>query len=85
MSWLYSEILVVLTNYQLISRASSDWYGLFPGPEYKSVSLDTHEYQCFGGYWNGLADKDEGWGLHLDASCNFHQQVGRLERVTELS
>jgi len=67
-------------------RASSDFYGMFGEPEYHSVSLDTHEYQCFGAYWNELAEKPEGWGTHLTHSCNFYQQFSsvQLVRVVEL-
>ena len=56
---------------------------MFAEPEYKSVSVDTHEYQCFGAYWNGLADVPEGWGAHLDASCKFHEQV-RISLITQI-
>ena len=27
--------------------------------------------QCFGGYWNDMADNPAGWSAHLDASCNY--------------
>ena len=27
--------------------------------------------QCFGGYWNDLADRPEGWETHLEASCKL--------------
>jgi hypothetical protein len=56
-------------------RAGSDFYGLFAEPEYTSVSLDTHVYQCFGEYWNQQAEVPEGWGAHLDASCKHHEEV----------
>jgi hypothetical protein len=41
--------------------------------------MDTHVYQCFGDYWNGLADKPEGWGAHLDASCAYHTEVKKRQ------
>lgn len=63
-------------------RATSDFHGYMPEPDFQSVSLDTHNYQCFGGYWNGLAEKPEGWGAHLDASCNYHTEVAALTLPT---
>ena len=36
--------------------------------ENEGVSLDWHEYQCFGDYWNQLADQSEGWSKHLEAA-----------------
>ena len=35
------------------------------------VGLDWHEYQCFGDYWNHLADLPEGWGKHLEAARSW--------------
>ena len=42
---------------------------------YENVLLDYHEYQCFGSYWNDLADQPEGWLTHLEGSCNHGTDV----------
>ena len=33
--------------------------------KYFGVQIDLHEYQCFGPYWNGLAEQSWGWNEHL--------------------
>ena len=35
------------------------------------VDLDWHEYQCFGAYWNDLADVPWGWDTHIDTTCKW--------------
>ena len=44
-------------------------------PNFHSVSLDNHVYQCFGDYWNPLAEQSNGWATHLQASCDYHKEV----------
>jgi len=46
------------TIYFVLSRATSDFHGYMPEPDFQSVSLDTHNYQCFNAYWNDMADTD---------------------------
>ena len=37
--------------------------------------MDNHEYQCFGGYWNDLATKPEGWETHLQGACDYGDKI----------
>jgi hypothetical protein len=46
-----------------------------PEPNFHWVSVDTHNYQCFGKHWNSLADLPNGWDIHLQAACEYHIEV----------
>ena len=40
-----------------------------------------HLYQCFGSYWNNLADQADGWSTHLQVSCEEERTVA-VEEIT---
>ena len=46
--------------------------------ENDGVSVDWHEYQCFGDYWNHLADEPNGWPTHLQAARNWGDDARTL-------
>jgi len=69
------EKICFYNNIGKIRRPMSDFINYMPEPDFNSVSADTHAYQCFGSYWNQLAERPEGWSTHLEASCNFHNEV----------
>jgi len=72
--WFPEESFVV--NFQQAFKSSQDWVGMFPPSDgYSGVSVDFHNYQCFGADWNGLADTPEGWYAHYDASCAYVEAV----------
>jgi len=50
--------------------------------ENDGVSLDWHEYQCFGDYWNQLADQPTGWTTHLEAARNWGDDARTLPIFT---
>ena len=73
-----------VVNLQQAFKSWEDWVGVMsPADGYTDISVDRHEYQvtippypaftaalqCFGGYWNDMADNPDGWAAHLDASC----------------
>ena len=48
-------------------RPFGDFHGYMS--DNAGVDVDWHEYQCFGQYWNHLADEaDKGWPIHLNAA-----------------
>jgi len=62
----------VVVNYQAAFRPYSDWWGMMSEADgYSGVSVDQHIYQCFGEYWNTIADLPEGWPIHLETSCAY--------------
>jgi len=72
-----------VVNFQQAFKSQSDWVGLFPESDgYSGVSVDWHNYQCFGDYWNQLADLPEGWVTHLEASCSFADGVANYTLPT---
>ena len=42
------------------------------------MQVDLHEYQCFGSYWNQLAERPEGWSTHLGAACAHGNDVENI-------
>jgi hypothetical protein len=61
-----------VVNLQQAFKAASDWTTVMPPSDiHKDISVDRHEYQCFGAYWNDLADAPDGWGRHLEAACGY--------------
>jgi len=61
-----------VVNLQQAFKSAEDWVSVMPPSEgYTDISVDRHEYQCFGGYWNDLADAPEGWARHLEAACAY--------------
>jgi len=54
-------------------RSPADYEGYMS--ENEGVVVDYHNYQCFGDYWNGVALEPQGWGLHLDASCAYTEDL----------
>merc|ERR1719402_690660 len=61
-----------VVNLQQAFKSHEDWVPVMPPSDgFTDISVDRHEYQCFGGYWNGMADNPAGWSTHLDASCNY--------------
>jgi hypothetical protein len=49
--------------------------GVLLTKEFEGVQVDLHEYQCFGEYWNDLADQDDCWDKHLKQSCDHGSAV----------
>jgi len=61
-----------VVNLQQAFKSHEDWVPVMPPSDgFTDISVDRHEYQCFGGYWNDMADNPAGWSAHLDASCNY--------------
>lgn len=46
--------------------------------EYPGLQIDLHEYQCFGSYWNQLAEQPIGWDTHLTAACAHGSDVENI-------
>jgi len=68
----------VVVNLQQAFRPLSDYINFMPASEgYQGISVDMHIYQCFGGYWNDLADSPEGWSDHLQASCAYKDEISQ--------
>ena len=42
------------------------------------MQVDLHEYQCFGSYWNQLAEQPGGWETHLQYSCDHGNAVENM-------
>jgi glucan 1,3-beta-glucosidase len=55
-------------------RSPQDFVGYME--DYPGTGLDLHNYQCFGDYWNALADDPNGWYTHLDAACDYVWETG---------
>ena len=75
-----------MVNLQQAFKSHEDWVPVMPPSDgFTDISVDRHEYQvagnifsplksfiqCFGGYWNAMADNPAGWSTHLEASCNY--------------
>ena len=75
-----------VVNLQQAFKSHEDWVPVMPPSDgFTDISVDRHEYQvagnifsplksliqCFGGYWNAMADNPAGWSTHLEASCNY--------------
>jgi len=72
-----------VVNLQQAFKSWEDWVGVMsPADGYTDISVDRHEYQCFGGYWNDMADNPDGWAAHLDASCNYITNTASAEWPT---
>lgn len=66
----------VAVNLQQAFRPISDYYNFMPASEgFEGISVDMHLYQCFGGFWNDQADQPNGWWVHLNESCRYHEDV----------
>jgi len=53
----------------------NEFEGVIADPN--GVEIDAHNYQCFGGYWNAIANSPTGWGTHLDTSCNIRNDIAQ--------
>jgi glucan 1,3-beta-glucosidase len=56
-------------------REPLDFVDYWNDGAHDNIGLDLHEYHAFGDYWNGLAERPEGWGTNLQASCDYAQKV----------
>jgi len=64
------------------SRSPADFEGYFPVADgYLNVAVDYHNYHAFGDYWNDLAEKPQGWGIHLDEACRLRPKTLLLSNV----
>jgi len=69
--------LVVLQNG---FREFEDFHGYMENNT--GVHVDWHVYQCFGGFWNTMADiPGKGWSEHLNEACKW----GDRERTLPMS
>jgi len=65
-----------LADTKVVIDIAGHGYGEFSGWANKpNVDLDAHNYQCFGGYWNDVALSGDGWGTHIEASCNIKNDI----------
>jgi len=67
-----------LVSIQQAFRGYGDFNGVLPHEQYSGVQIDLHEYQCFGGYWNDLAEQNDGWWAHLGAACAHGNDVEQI-------
>ncbi len=62
-------------NIQQAFRQGWEFDSLMVAPEFQSVSVDMHVYQCFGDWWNSIHNDDAGKGIHFDESCKYALDV----------
>ena len=68
----------------VLNKLGSKWKRttlLIPFPLIPQYYFLNFLFQCFGGYWNDVAMSSNGWGTHIEHSCNIKVSIKKQNYI----